>query len=87
MATPVPGTNTVTVNGVTYVDGQQPQALGTISAPTPDASNVPTPLALSPIHTQPANAAQPYTPPDNSAPLPNDVIIGPNGQMSVPSGQ
>ena len=86
-ATPVPGTNSVTVNGITYVDGQQPQALGTINAPTPDTANAPTSLAPTLPPAQPANTARPYTPSDSSAPLPNDVIIGPNGQMSVPSGQ
>jgi hypothetical protein len=84
--TPVPGTNTVTVNGVTYVNGEQPHALGSLSEPAPAATSAPTPLAPTPAAPS-APATTPYLPPSNSAPLPNDVIIGPNGQMTVPTGQ
>lgn len=87
-ASPAPGgANTVTVNGINYVNGEQPQALGTINAPMPDATGTPTPLAPpAPISSAPAsNGLTPYTP-SNNAPLPNDVIITPSGQMAVPSG-
>jgi hypothetical protein len=83
---PVPGTSatTVTVDGVTYVDGQQPHALGTLAAPSLDATNAPTPLAPT-SRTAPSGNAAPYAPSNGGAALPNDVIISPNGQMSVPS--
>lgn len=85
------GTNTVTVDGVTYVNGEQPHALGTLNGPPPatDASVPPLPTVSVPSTPQPLSAT-PYTPPSDSssvAPLPNDVIIQPNGQMTVPSGQ
>lgn len=91
-ASPAPeGGNTVTVNGITYVNGEQPQALGTITAPAdgaaPNAAGAPTSLAPpTPTSSAPAdNGLTPYTP-SNGAPLPNDVIITPGGQMAVPSG-
>lgn len=85
------GPNTVTIDGVTYINGEQPHALGTLSSPTPpsDANVPPLPDVSVPATPQPLSA-MPYTPPANSnsaAPLPNDVIIQPNGQMTVPSGQ
>ncbi|HVA14359.1 MAG TPA: hypothetical protein VNF99_13995 [Stellaceae bacterium] len=96
-ATPANPPNTVTVDGVTYVEGQQPRTLGTLSdAPPPataDATPAPTPASASvpaAMPSVPAYTGTPYTPPSDagnqSAPLPNDVIILPNGQMTVPSG-
>ena len=83
--------NTVTVDGVTYVNGQQPHALGTLSSSEPpaasDASGA-TPAPLPTIDVPSSSRAVPYTPPsDASTPLPNDIVIAPNGQMSVPAGQ
>jgi hypothetical protein len=81
--------NTVTVDGVTYVNGQQPHALGTLSSSEPPAaSDGAAAPPLPTIDVPSASRAVPYTPPaDASTPLPNDVVIGPNGQMTVPAGQ
>ena len=87
-AAPPLGANSITVNGLTYIEGQQPHALGTLTTTTPAAaaSSAPTPLAPQPV-AAPAPQTAPYTPPaDSSAPLANDVIVAPNGQMSVPTG-
>ena len=91
---PPHGPNTVTVDGVTYVDGEQPHALGTLNG-SPDGSNVAMPASAAPTPLQPASPAspayspRPYTPVDRDggAPLPNDVIILPNGQLAVPNGR
>ena len=94
-AAPAPnGPNTVTVDGVTYVDGEQPHALGTLNG-SPDGGNVAMPASAAPTPLQPAPPAspayspRPYTPVDRDggAPLPNDVIILPNGQLAVPNGR
>jgi hypothetical protein len=80
--------NTVTVDGVTYVSGQEPHALGTLSSTQPPANDGSTPPPAAPAPTPQPYAAAPYAPlSDTGAPLPNDVIIAPNGQISVPSGQ
>lgn len=87
-AAPPLGANSITVNGLTYIEGQQPHALGTLTTTTPAAaaSSAPTPLAPQPA-AAPAPQTAPYTPPsDSSAPLANDVIVAPNGQLSVPAG-
>ncbi|HEV8015940.1 MAG TPA: hypothetical protein VGP48_10425 [Stellaceae bacterium] len=85
------GPNTVTVDGVTYVNGQEPRALGTIGdANAPAANgNAGAPVFVPPQPTS-ADTMRPYVPRDTNddvAPLPNDVIILPNGQMAVPSAQ
>ncbi|HEY3916297.1 MAG TPA: hypothetical protein VGL83_00815 [Stellaceae bacterium] len=86
-AAPPLGANSVTVNGLTYIDGQQPHALGSLNTtvPAPAASHAPTSLTPTPA-AAPAAQTTPYTPSDSAAPLPNDVIVAPNGQMSVPTG-
>jgi hypothetical protein len=89
---PAPGTpDTVTVDGVTYVNGQEPRSLGTLGGASQAASNdaaMPPSLPAMPP-PPPSYAARPYTPTDHDggAPLPNEVIILPSGQMAVPSGQ
>jgi hypothetical protein len=90
-ASPQPGSpDTVTVDGVTYVNGQEPHSLGTLSDQPPAASDAPMPPAApsSPAPSQPPSTRY-YAPADHDggAPLPNDVIILPNGQMAVPNGQ
>jgi len=76
--------DTVTVDGTSFVNGQEPRALGTVgTAPPQSASmNAPPPSAS-------AYAMRPYTAVDRNggAPLPNDVVILPNGQMTVPANQ
>jgi hypothetical protein len=89
---PPPGTpDTVTVDGVTYVNGQEPHALGTLSGqPQAASSDGGMPPYAPPMPQQaPAYTSRPYTPAehDGGAPLPNDVIILPSGQMAVPDGQ
>jgi hypothetical protein len=44
---------------------------------------------MAPPAPPPAYAPRPYTPTDHEggAPLPNDVIILPSGQMAVPNGR
>jgi hypothetical protein len=94
-AGPPPGTpDTVTVDGVTYVNGQEPHALGTLGAGPPQAASNDDgmPSYAPPVPQRaaaPAYSARPYTPAehDGGAPLPNDVIILPSGQMAVPDGQ
>jgi hypothetical protein len=82
--------DTVTVDGITYVNGQEPRALGTLAGPPQAASTDPsmTPSAPAPSRA-PAYSTRSYAPADRNggAPLPNDVIILPNGQMAVPNGQ
>jgi len=90
-AAPAPtGPDTVTIDGVTYVNGQQPHALGTIGAP-PQASDAPMPPGVPalPQSPPPGYSTRSYAPADRDggAPLPNDVIILPNGQMAVPNGR
>jgi len=89
---PPPGTpDTVTVDGVTYVSGQEPHSLGTLGGPpqagSNDAAMTPSLPAMPPPATPPAYTARPYTPSDHAggAPLPNDVIILPSGQMAIPN--
>jgi hypothetical protein len=83
----------VTVDGVTYINGQEPHALGTLSGP-PQAANsdVPMPpgVPAMPLQSPPPSRSTRYYAPadrDGGAPLPDDVIILPNGQMAVPNGQ
>lgn len=88
-AAPPLGANSITVNGLTYIEGQQPHALGTLTTATPAAaaSSAPVPLAPPQHAAAPAPQTAPYAPPsDSSAPMANDVIVAPNGQMSVPTG-
>jgi hypothetical protein len=90
-APPATGTDTVTVDGVTYVNGQEPRALGTLGAsqaPSGDAS-VPPGVPALPTQSVPSYSTRSYAPADRDggAPLPNDVIILPNGQMAVPNGR
>jgi hypothetical protein len=79
-----------------YVDGQQPRPRGTIDEAAPVATDAPTPLApQQAVQSAPpsdnataSNAGlRPYTPAWNGAPLPNDLVILPNGQMMVPAGR
>lgn len=83
--------DTVTVDGVTYVNGQEPHSLGTLGASTQDASTdapmAPSEPAMAP--PPPPPASRPYIPTDHAggAPLPNEVIILPSGQMAVPNGR
>jgi len=89
---PPPGaSDTVTVDGVNYVNGQEPRALGTLAGP-PQAlgsDSVAPPLmpAMAPPPPPPAYTPRPYIPTDHAggAPLPNDVIILPSGQMALPN--
>ena len=83
--------DTVTVDGLTYVNGQEPRALGTLGGPPQAASNdavMPPDLSAVAPPPRPAYTARPYTPTEHEggAPLPNDVIILPSGQMAVPDG-
>ena len=88
---PPNATDTVTVDGVTYVNGQEPHSLGTIGASPQAASDAGMPPYAPPMPASPppSYSARPYTPTDHDggAPLPNDVIILPNGQMAVPNGR
>lgn len=99
---PARAPETVSVDGLNYVAGEQPQSLGTLGeAPATDA---PTPLmpqqaAQSAPQSSYAPAPQsgyapgpnpglrPYQPQWSGAPLPNDLVILPNGQMMVPANQ
>jgi hypothetical protein len=90
---PPNASDAVTVDGTTYVNGQEPRALGTLAGPPQAAySDAPMPPG---VPAMPAQSASPgystrsYAPADHDggAPLPNDVIILPNGQMAVPNGQ
>ena len=89
-----PGTpDTVTIDGVNYVSGQEPRSLGTLAgspqAVSSNASIAPYAPAMPPQQmAPPAYAPRPYIPTDHEggAPLPNDVIILPNGQMALPGG-
>jgi hypothetical protein len=87
-----PGTpDTVTVDGVTYVNGQEPRALGTLGGPqaaSNDTAMSPGLPAIPPPSAPPAYTTRPYIPTDHEggAPLPNDVIILPSGQMALPNG-
>ncbi|HWE73572.1 MAG TPA: hypothetical protein VG328_10470 [Stellaceae bacterium] len=86
---PQPGSpDTVTVDGVTYVSGQEPHSLGTLAGQPQDASSdapMPPAVPAMPAPSRPP-ATRYYAPSDHDggAPLPNDVIILPNGQMAVP---
>jgi hypothetical protein len=90
-ATPQPsGPDTVTVDGVTYVNGQEPRALGSLSGPPPGSTDsaAPPDLPTRNVQTAPGSGSTRYYAPadrDGGAPLPNDVIILPNGQMAVPN--
>jgi hypothetical protein len=90
-AAPQPGSpDTVTVDGVTYVSGQEPRALGTLSG-QPQAANSDAPMSpvapALPAQSPPNSSTRYYAPSDHDggAPLPNDVIILPNGQLAVPN--
>jgi len=82
--------DTVTVDGVNYVNGQEPRALGTLAGqPQPLSSDTGAPPfapAMVPP-PPPAYTTRPYIPTDHAggAPLPNDVIILPSGQMALPN--
>ncbi len=83
------GPDTVTVDGVTYINGQEPHALGTLAGP-PQAANSDASLPATPVQSAPPGySTRSFAPADRDggAPLPNDVIILPNGQMAVPNGQ
>ena len=91
-AGPQPGApDTVTVDGVTYVNGQEPRSLGTLGAQPQAASNdgtMPPGIPAPPVQSAPPGYSTRYYAPadrDGGAPLPNDVIILPNGQMAVPN--
>ncbi|HEX4192925.1 MAG TPA: hypothetical protein VHY80_07495 [Stellaceae bacterium] len=88
-AAPQPGPDTVTVDGVTYVNGQEPHALGTLGNQPQAASDAPMPPGVPYLPAQSPPSTRYYAPADRDggAPLPNDVIILPNGQMAVPNGQ
>ncbi|HEY1507080.1 MAG TPA: hypothetical protein VGF92_22455 [Stellaceae bacterium] len=82
--------DTVTVDGVNYVNGQEPHTLGTVvGAPQAASADGGMPPSASPMPQQAASTARPYMPADHDggAPLPNDVIILPSGQMAVPDSQ
>ena len=99
-ATPSGDQDTVTVDGLTYIRGREPQALGTMAEPPPSdpsvSVNAPPPPMPMPASTTPGMT--PYQVPDhtpyqspetngrgNQLPLPNDVVILPNGQMAIPN--
>jgi hypothetical protein len=87
---PATGPNTVSVDGVTYVNGQEPRALGTVGDANAPAANTAAPPAFAPAQPTAADTMRPYVPRETNndvTPLPNDVIILPNGQMAVPSAQ
>jgi hypothetical protein len=92
---PPPGApDTVTVDGVNYVNGQEPRALGTLGgSPQVLSSDGGMPSFAPPTPLQPmappAYTPRPYMPTEHEggAPLPNDVIILPNGQMALPGGR
>ena len=91
-AGPQPGApDTVTVDGVTYVNGQEPRSLGTLAGQPQAASNdgtMPPGVSAPPVQSPPPGYSTRYYAPadrDGGAPLPNDVIILPNGQMAVPN--
>jgi hypothetical protein len=91
---PPPAPDSVTVDGVNYVNGQEPRALGTLGgAPQALSSDGGMPSYAPPTPLQPmappAYAPRPYMPTEHEggAPLPNDVIILPNGQMALPGGR
>jgi hypothetical protein len=82
---PPNASDTVTIDGLTYVSGQEPHALGTLGGPPQAAAEPAMPPATPPARPV---YARPYTPVDREggAPLPNDVIMLPNGQLAVPNG-
>jgi hypothetical protein len=95
---PAADSDTVTVDGVTYIRGREPQALGTMAEPPPsDPASVgtaplPLPVANAPTTLTPYQPPDhtPYQPPETNSrgralPLPNDVVILPNGQMAIPN--
>ena len=90
---PPSASDSVTVDGVNYVNGQEPRALGTLGAAPQSVSSDPgmpsyaPPTPLQPL-APPAYSPRPYIPTEHEggAPLPNDVIILPSGQMALPNG-
>jgi hypothetical protein len=86
---------TVTIDGLTYVDGMQPRSLGTLPV-SPQQGGIDAPYAAAPqnLAPQPVSAAPgtsyvPLTDARDSGtrramPLPRGVIMLPNGQMMVP---
>lgn len=82
---PPNASDTVTIDGLSYVSGQEPHALGTLGGPPQAAAEPAMPPATPPARPV---YARPYTPVDREggAPLPNDVIMLPNGQLAVPNG-
>ena len=84
--------DSVTVDGVNYVNGQEPRALGTLGGSPQAASSdagMPAYAPAMPPPPPPAYTSRPYTPTehDGGAPLPNDVIILPSGQMALPNNR
>jgi hypothetical protein len=82
--------DSVTVDGVNYVNGQEPRSLGTLGgSPQAASSDAGMPAYAPAIPPPPAYTSRPYLPTehDGGAPLPNDVIILPSGQMALPNNR